>query len=113
MKYIVETKKNMKLASEALEQSVASNEFSVLHVHNLKEKLTNKGIAFNNECKVFEVCNPYKAAEVMSADMELNMALPCRISIWEEEGKRYIGMISPKAMLALLSDADELSSMAE
>ncbi len=43
----------------------------------------------------------------MSADMRLNMALPCRISVFTEKGVTKIGMIKPGQMLAALSsDAD-------
>ncbi len=49
----------------------------------------------------------------MTYDMTLNMALPCRISVWEEKGVVRIGMISPKSMLSLLSQAEELLVMAQ
>jgi len=41
--------------------------------------LRSKGIDFEEECRVFEVCNPVQAAKVLASDMRLNMALPCRI----------------------------------
>jgi putative redox protein len=41
--------------------------------------------------------------------MDLNIALPCRISVWEnEEGKVKMGMLSPKDMLEPLSDSATL-----
>jgi uncharacterized protein (DUF302 family) len=68
----------------------------VLYVHNLGATLRNKGIAFEEDCKIFEVCNPGQAAKVLSTDMRLNMALPCRISVFTEKGKTMIGLI-PKS----------------
>ena len=38
------------------------------------------------ECRVLEVCNPRQAAAVLSSDMRLNMALPCRLSVYTESG---------------------------
>ena len=52
---------------------------------------------------MFEVCNPQQAAKVLAADMALNMALPCRISVYTQAGKTPIGMIRPEAMLNALS----------
>jgi len=44
--------------------------------------------------------------------MSLNMALPCRISIWQEGGITQIGMIPPKALLAALSSSPVLHKIA-
>ena len=54
---------------------------------------------------MFEVCNPGQAAKVLATDMRLNMALPCRISVYTEQGKTKIGLIKPVQMLAGLSQA--------
>ena len=68
---------------------------------------------FNNECKVFEVCNPAQAAKVLATDMRLNMALPCRISVFTENGKTKIGLIRPAQMLSGLSQDAGLAQIAE
>ena len=103
MYYIVETNKSFNQASTDLETAVKHHGFGVLHVHDLGTTLRSKGIAFDEDCKVFEVCNPKQAATVMSIDMRLNMALPCRISVFTENGKSKIGLIKPVQMLAALS----------
>ena len=113
MKYIVETQKTIEQAATDLTQAVADNKFGVLHVYDLKETLKSKGIEFENECRVFEICNPVKAKEVMTEDMSMNMALPCRISVYQEGGKTLIGMIKPKDMLTALSDSKKLHAIAE
>ena len=95
MYYIVETDKSFEQASADLEAAVKNYGFGVLHVHDLGGTLRSKGIAFANECKIFEVCNPGQAAKVLSIDMRLNMALPCRISVFTEQGKTRIGLIKP------------------
>jgi uncharacterized protein (DUF302 family) len=103
MYYIVETNKSFNQASIDLESAVVRNGFGILHVHDLGATLRNKGIAFDEECKVFEVCNPGQAAKVLSTDMRLNMVLPCRISVYTEKGKTKIGLIKPEQMLSALS----------
>jgi len=103
MYYIVESAKSIDQASTDLEAAVKRHGFGVLHVHDLGTTLRSKGIAFDEQCKVFEVCNPAQAAKVLSADMRLNMALPCRISVFTEKGRTKIGLIKPAAMLATLS----------
>ena len=112
MYYIVETVKSFDQASADLESAVKRHDFGVLHVHDLGSTLRSKGIAFDEQCKVFEVCNPGQAAKVLAADMRLNMALPCRISVFTEKGQTKIGLITPVKMLSALSQDPALVQVA-
>ena len=113
MYYIVETDKSFQQASADLESAIKRHGFGVLHVHDLGTTLRTKGIAFNEECKIFEVCNPLQAAKVLSTDMRLNMALPCRISVFTEKSKTKIGLIKPVQMLSALSQDAALAEVAK
>ena len=113
MYYIVESNKSFEQAATDLEAAVKRNEFGVLHIHDLGNTLRGKGIAFAENCKVFEVCNPGQASKVLSTDMRLNMALPCRISVYTERGKTMIGMIKPAPLLSALSQEPFLAKVAQ
>ena len=113
MYYTVTSSKSFEQASNDLDAAVKRNGFGVLHVHDLGATLRSKGIAFTNECRVFEVCNPAQAAKVLASDMRLNMALPCRISVYTEKGTTHIGMIRPAPMLASLTDDAALKPVAQ
>jgi uncharacterized protein (DUF302 family) len=110
--YIVQTTKSFQQAAIDLEAAVKWHGFGVLHIHDLGTTLRNKGVAFEEQCKVFEVCNPGQAAKVLSADMRLNMALPCRISVYTDKGKTNIGLIRPVKMLSALSQDEALMKTA-
>ena len=112
MYYVVDTNKSFEQASSDLETSVDSLGFKVLHIHDLGQTLRGKGIDFPEQCRVFEVCNPVQAAKVLSADMRLNMALPCRISVYSEDGSVKIGLIKPVQMLSSLSQDPVLLEVA-
>ena len=112
MYYIVDSKKTFDQAAADLDAVVRRHQFGVLHVHDLGTTLRSKGIEFKDECKVFEVCSPSQAAKVLGIDMQLNMALPCRISVWHKDGQTRIGMIRPALMLAPLSDDPRLAEIA-
>lgn len=116
MYYIVDSDKSPDAAAAALEAAVKRHNFGVLHVHNLRATLQGKGFDFPNECRIFEVCNPMQAVSVLRNNKALNMALPCRISVYQEHGQTKIGkigMIRPAAMLSQLSSDPELKSIAE
>lgn len=112
MYYIVESSKSFDQASADLETAVKNHGFGVLHIHDLGNTLRSKGVAFEQQCRVFEVCNPAQAAKVLAADMRLNMALPCRISVYTENGTTKIGLIKPREMLSTLSQDAALLQVA-
>lgn len=113
MYHIVTSDKPFDAAVSDLEAAVARNGFGVLHTLDLAETLRKKGVEFAEECKILSVCNPAQASKVLSADMRLNMALPCRISVYTEGGATRIGMLRPVMMLSALSDDPEIAQVAE
>lgn len=113
MYYIVESSKSFEQAAADLDAAVKRHGFGVLHVHDIGNTLRGKGLAFEPQCRVFEVCNPQQASKVMAADMRLNMALPCRISVYTDGGKIRIGMIKPRTILASLSQDPALATVAQ
>jgi uncharacterized protein (DUF302 family) len=113
MKYIVETYKSVEQAVADLQASVVQHKFGVLHIHNLQETLRKKGVDFPNACQILEICNPQSAKDVLTENMELNMALPCRVSVYSEKGKTKIGMLRPATMLKALSDSPKLAQIAK
>ena len=97
----------------AIEAAAKAEGFGVLHHYDFKAILATKGFPIDRECRVLEVCNPRQASEVLAADMALNMALPCRLSVYQDEGGgTVVGMIPPTQMLALVSDDPRIAEAA-
>lgn len=113
MRYDVPTQKPAPQAAADVQTVAKQHGFGTLHVYNLKETLTSKGFPQTEECFVLEVCNPAQANKVLALDQAMNVALPCRISVYEKEGQTWVGMIRPAAMLALLSESVELKAIAD
>jgi uncharacterized protein (DUF302 family) len=97
------TGKTVNEAAAALQVAVEANHFGVMHVHNLKETMAKKGVAFARECLIFEVCQPQQAKKVLDQNMSVSTALPCRISIYEEGGKTILASLKPTVLLALFN----------
>ena len=95
-----------------IEQAAKDNDFGVLDIHDLKQKMVAKGVDFAPECRIIEVCSPQKAKEVLENNMAISTALPCRISVYEEDGKVKIATIRPTYMLDLF-DSPKLKSIAQ
>jgi len=106
------TNKNVNEAAAALQAAVQANRFGVMQVHNLKETMAKKGVEFEHECLIFEVCQPQQAKKVLDQNMSVSTALPCRISVYEEGGKTILATLKPTTLLAMF-DSPELKPVAQ
>jgi uncharacterized protein (DUF302 family) len=106
------TEKSVSEVAAALQTAVQANHFGVMQVHNLKETMAKKGVAFAHECLIFEVCQPQQAKKVLDANMSISAALPCRISVYEEEGKTVLATLQPSILLSMF-DAPQLGAVAQ
>ena len=97
------TGKTVTEAAAALQDAVQANHFGVMQVNNLKETMNKKGVEFNSGCLIFEVCHPQQAKKVLEQDMSVSTALPCLISIYEEEGKTVLATLKPTTLLAMFN----------
>lgn len=112
MIYERESDKPVEAAAKDLAAAVERHGFGVLHSYDFKATLAAKGQPIEPECRVLEVCNPRQAREVLTNDITLNMALPCRLSVFERRGRTVIGMVPPSDVLRLISDSPELRKVA-
>ena len=110
--FIADTTKSFEQASADLQDAIVAQDFGVLAVHDLGHTLRSKGIDFSEDCRIYDICNPWQAARVLMSDMTLNMALPCRISVFTEGHQTRIGMIRPEGMLQTLSSDPDLMEVA-
>ena len=106
MIYVKETEGTIASVVERLEKAAAENQFGVLGLHDLKQKMGAKGVDFNCECRVMEVCDPAKAKEVLEENMSISTVLPCRISVYEEDGVIKVATLRPTMLLNLFDSSD-------
>ena len=109
---VVETSKPMDEACAALEKSVAEHRFGILHIHNVRQMLANKGVQFDRDVRIYDVCNPQRAKQVLEQNPLMSAALPCAISVFSEGEKTKIAFIRPTVMLGLFG-APDLDPVAE
>lgn len=112
MLYIKSTSISVDAMDERLKAAAERHQFGVLNVTDLRSKMHSKGVEFASACKVFDVCNPHRAKAVLESKMEISTALPCRISVYEENGETKVATLLPTKVLGLYGVGD-LDSIAE
>ena len=106
MLYEIESTKTLDQVCQDLEKAVVNHKFGVMTVHNLKETMKKKGVEFDRECRIFEVCNPQQAKKVLEKNMEISTALPCRISVYAEGGKVKLATLKPTVLVSQFNVPD-------
>jgi len=108
----IQSRKSLTEVAKALEAAAQRHKFGVLAVHDLKQKMQEKGVEFDRDCLIYEVCNPQQAKKVLEANTEISTALPCRISLYREGDRVTLATLRPTALLDLFQ-TPALRSVAE
>ncbi len=109
----IDSKKPLAQIREDLPRSCAAHKFGVLGVHDLKEKMREKGVEYRGDCLIFEVCNPQQAKKVLEANPDISTALPCRISVFTTlDGRTRLSTMRPTSLIDLFKSR-ELKGVAE
>jgi uncharacterized protein (DUF302 family) len=110
--YTVKTQKSIDEAVTSLETNLKEEKFGVLWMFDIKDKLQEKGLDFNQEYKVLEVCNPHEAQRVLNENLLVGYFLPCKIVVYSDNGQTKIGMPKPTALINLVKN-DEIIKLAK
>lgn len=107
-----ETSTSLEEVRQRLEEKAKAKGFGVMSVHEVSQILQNKGVPIDYRCVIVEVCSPGHASKVLSVDPYISTAMPCRISLFEREGKTVLSTMAPTAMLEMFQ-RPELREVAE
>ena len=94
MQYVEVSNKSVQEVVDSIKEISSKYKFGVQHVHNVKETLKSKGIDLGNECQIVDICNPIIAQKLLSEDMSLSIIMPCKISVYTQDGETMIAMNS-------------------
>jgi uncharacterized protein (DUF302 family) len=110
--YTVETNKSINEAIQSLETNLKDEKFGVLWQFDIKSKLQEKGLKFDHDYMVLEVCNPHEAQRVLNENLLVGYFLPCKIVVYKDHETTKIGMPKPTALIKLV-DNEEIQNLAK
>ncbi len=105
--YTIEVNFSIHETITKLEEELKKEEFGILWSFNVKDKLTEKGITFDQDFVILEVCNPKEAKKVLEQNPYVSYFLPCKIVVFKEKKHTKIGMPRPTFLINMLEDASE------
>jgi uncharacterized protein (DUF302 family) len=100
---------------DAVEQATAALKeqgFGVLTTIAVDQVLKEKIGVERDRYMILGACNPGFANKALEADIDIGLLLPCNVVVREENDRRYVTFVDPKAMLAAAGSSNELESIA-
>lgn len=100
-----------KSVGETVSQVGAASEqfkFSVLHSYHFSEILAGKGFPIQREVFVFEICRAPMAAKMLTANPSFAVFMPCRIAVYEENGKTILSTMNMELVMESIKHNKEL-----
>ncbi len=102
--YSTRTTKNISQAMNDITTNLKDIGFGVLGTLDFKNILESKGLDFQTEYKLMEVCNPKLAKQVLETNPEMGLLLPCTIVFYQKNGENWISLARPTSLLKMASE---------
>lgn len=110
--YSVRTTKNIADVMNDITSNLKEIGFGVIGTLDFKNILESKGLDFEAEYKLMEVCNPKLAKQVLEANPVMGLLLPCTIAFYQRGGQNWISLARPTSLLEMASE-ENLQFMGE
>lgn len=111
MNFTIQLNKSFEQAIKAIETSAEKHSFRVQHIHYVSDVLKEKGFEIDRYA-IIELCNPKFAYAVLSKDKNFGAILPCKILLYEKEGKLFASAPKPVEMVEKLG-MNEIKDIAQ
>lgn len=102
------TEKPAEAITDSLADVAPQFKFSVLHRYDFKEILAGKGFPIERKVAVFEICRAPMAAKMLVANPSFSVFMPCRIAVYEEDGKTIVSTMNMEPVMASIKHNPEL-----
>ncbi|MDG6997040.1 MAG: DUF302 domain-containing protein [Nitrososphaerota archaeon] len=97
----------------SLTEELKSRGFGVLSNIDVKKLIKEKIGEDMNDYVILDVCNPRHAKDALDAHKEVGLILPCKITVFQDDGKTKASLYRPTKALKVLSYTDLDSTAVE
>jgi len=102
--YSIKTSKNINQIISDITKNLKEIDFGLLGTLDFKQIFEKKGIEFERNYKLLEICNPNAAKNILEANPDLGLLLPCTIAVYQKDSQNIISLAKPTSLLSIISD---------
>ncbi len=106
MIYKTETTYPLETVKAQLAEKAKQLGFGILGSYEFKKLLKDRGFEITRDVTVYELCNPAAAHKALSTLPEISVYLPCKLSLYTQNGVTVLATIGIEDMLNAV-DVDE------
>ncbi|OYY26244.1 MAG: hypothetical protein B7Y23_10055 [Sulfurovum sp. 16-42-52] len=110
MIYTIQTTTNIETVKSELERKAKEVGFGLLNTYDFKTILEEKSFPIEKEITVFELCNPPGAQQALTKLPEISVYLPCRISMYENNGMTALSTIGIEEIINAVEAKEEFKT---
>ena len=108
MIFIHRSKLTAKEIEAQIEEDSKAINLALKHHFPFSQNLPQNGFDINEYASVFELCRGSVAQHLLNTQPELNILMPCRISVYEKDGISYVSTPDLTVQLEMLGCKGEL-----
>lgn len=84
------------------------NKFALLHTYVYHEIVKSKGFPIERKVWIYEICQAKTAAAMLTDYPHFSIFMPCKLAIYEENGKTIVSTMNMGLMLNAVKSNKEL-----
>eukprot|EP00697_Spironema_sp_BW2_P016737 gnl/Spiro4/8131_TR4290_c0_g1_i1.p1 gnl/Spiro4/8131_TR4290_c0_g1~~gnl/Spiro4/8131_TR4290_c0_g1_i1.p1 ORF type:complete len:145 (-),score=26.71 gnl/Spiro4/8131_TR4290_c0_g1_i1:59-463(-) len=113
--FVLRSGRNFEATVAAVQDATVANRFSVLNLTNIGDSLRSKGQHFSEQLVVLSICNGVEASNLLHVDLRVSTVLPCRVSVYSQEGVVYVAFHRPTFFMSAFANPqiDEAAARVE
>lgn len=102
---VLYTEKTFDDAVVSVIKNIEKKGWAIFAIYDIRERLAAKGFVLG-KMKIIEFCSAKNANAILKKNPYISICMPCRISIFENEGKIVIASMKPMAMSSFFKGID-------
>lgn len=104
----ISSKLPIEKVTEKVPAACEQHKFALLTTYNYHEIVESKGFPIKRKVWVYEICQAKTAAAMLTDFPHFSIFMPCKLAIYENEGKTVISTMNMEIMLNAVKANQEL-----
>lgn len=106
--YKIISNQSIEEISKKVPEASEKHKFALLTTYNYHEIVKDKGFPINRKVYVYEICQAKTAAAMLTDFPHFSIFMPCKLAIYENDGKTVISTMNMEIMLYAVKTNQEL-----
>jgi len=94
--------------SKEVPEACEKHKFALLTTYNYHEIVESKGFPIKRKVWIYEICQAKTAASMLTDFPHFSIFMPCKLAIYENDGKTVISTMNMEIMLNVVKANQEL-----